>query len=67
MAPIITPKSLRLAIAACNFTTWLSSAIIVGITGYFLAHYPHDQHLIFEMCIVRLSPRSQSPPPPPPS
>ena len=48
-------KALRLAVAGCNALTWLSSAIVVGITGYFLNKYPHDQHLIFEMCIVSLT------------
>ncbi|KAF2267448.1 hypothetical protein CC78DRAFT_541688 [Lojkania enalia] len=34
--------------------TWISSAIVVGITGYFLNNYDHDQHLIFEMVISAL-------------
>lgn len=45
-------KAGRFAVAGLNGLTWISSAIVVGITGYFLNEYPHDQHLIFEMCIV---------------
>jgi hypothetical protein len=44
-------KAGRFAVAGLNGLTWISSAIVVGITGYFLNEYPHDQHLIFEMCI----------------
>ena len=49
---IVPSKVLRLAVAGSNAMTWISSVIVVGITGYFLNDYPHDQHLIFEMCIV---------------
>jgi len=34
---------------------WASSAIVVGITGYFLKNYAHDQHLIFQMVIAALT------------
>lgn len=52
---IVPSKTLRLIVAGCNALAWLSSAIVVGITGYFLNEYPHDQHLIFEMVIVSFS------------
>ncbi|KAF2821639.1 hypothetical protein CC86DRAFT_358589 [Ophiobolus disseminans] len=48
---IVPSKALRLTVAGCNAMAWISSIIVVGITGYFLKKYPHDQHLIFEMCI----------------
>ncbi|OAK99426.1 might be a transmembrane protein [Phaeosphaeriaceae sp. SRC1lsM3a] len=48
---IFASRALRIAVAGCNLMTWISSIIVVGITGYFLKAYPHDQHLIFEMCI----------------
>jgi len=47
-------KTALLAVAGCNALTWISSAIVVGITGYFLNKYPHDQHLIFEIVISAL-------------
>ncbi|KAF1840344.1 uncharacterized protein K460DRAFT_360033 [Cucurbitaria berberidis CBS 394.84] len=47
-------KAARIAVAGCNALTWVSSVIVVGITGYFLQKYPHDQHLIFEMIISAL-------------
>jgi len=47
-------KAARLAVGACNALTWLSSAIVVGITGYFLKKYPHDLHLIFEIVIAAI-------------
>jgi hypothetical protein len=55
---IVPSKALRLTVAGCNAMTWISSVIVVGITGYFLNDYPHDQHLIFEMCIVSFFPQS---------
>lgn len=42
------------AIAGCNATTWISSIIVIDITGYFLRDYPRDQHLTYEMVIVRI-------------
>lgn len=47
--PASVPKGL---ISAFHFMIWASSAIVVGITGYFLKNFPHDQHLIFQMVIV---------------
>ncbi|KAF2029959.1 hypothetical protein EK21DRAFT_66733 [Setomelanomma holmii] len=44
-------KACRFTVAALNGLVWISSIIVVGITGYFLKKYSHDQHLIFEMCI----------------
>ncbi|KAF2244842.1 hypothetical protein BU26DRAFT_434127 [Trematosphaeria pertusa] len=41
-------------VAGCNLITWLSSAVVVGITGHFLDDFTHDQHLIFEMVIAAL-------------
>ncbi|KAF1979559.1 hypothetical protein BU23DRAFT_445850, partial [Bimuria novae-zelandiae CBS 107.79] len=32
-----------------------SSIIVVGITGYFLKAYPHEQHFIFEMVISSIT------------
>jgi hypothetical protein len=43
----------KIVLAFSHFMVWISSAIVVGITGYFLNDYAHDQHLIFEMTIVR--------------
>jgi hypothetical protein len=55
-------KAGRFAVAGLNGLTWISSAIVVGITGYFLNEYPHDQHLIFEMCIVSHMSQDITPP-----
>lgn len=52
VATLFSSKVARFAVAGCNALTWISSVIVVGITGYFLNDYPHDQHLIFEMVIV---------------
>lgn len=46
----------KLVLAASHLMTWISSAIVVGITAYFLNDYPHDQHLIFEIVIVSSEP-----------
>ncbi|CAO2652292.1 Nn.00g005750.m01.CDS01 [Neocucurbitaria sp. VM-36] len=54
VATQFSTKAARIAVAGCNALTWISSAIVVGITGYFLNKYPHDQHLIFEMVISAL-------------
>jgi hypothetical protein len=45
-------KSSRAGLSASHFMIWASSAIVVGITGYFLSKYNHDGHLIYQMVIV---------------
>ncbi|OAL43931.1 hypothetical protein IQ07DRAFT_592729 [Pyrenochaeta sp. DS3sAY3a] len=54
MVSAVSSKVARFAVAGCNGFAWISSAIVVGITGYFLNEYPHDQHLIFEIVISAL-------------
>jgi hypothetical protein len=54
MAPAVPANLAKIALSASHFMTWISSAIVVGITGYFLNNYAHDQHLIFEMVISAL-------------
>ncbi|KAF2115361.1 might be a transmembrane protein [Lophiotrema nucula] len=44
----------KVALAGSHFMVWVSSTIVVGITGYFLNDYAHDSHLIFEMVISAL-------------
>ncbi|PSN64549.1 hypothetical protein BS50DRAFT_636708 [Corynespora cassiicola Philippines] len=44
----------RALLGVTHFITWASSAIVVGITAYFLNDFPHDQHLIFEIVISAL-------------
>lgn len=45
----------KFIVAGCNFIVWVSSVIVVGITGKFLNDYDHDQHIIFEMVIAALT------------
>jgi len=44
----------RILLAGSHFLTWVSSVIVVGITGYFLKNYAHDEHLIYEIVITAL-------------
>lgn len=44
----------KLLVGASHLLTWISSVIVVGITGYFLNNYAHDQHLIYEIVIAAL-------------
>lgn len=52
--PSLSSRTSRSAVGLCNLLTWISSAIVTGITAYFLNKYPHDQHLIFEIVISAL-------------
>ncbi|KAF2478281.1 uncharacterized protein BDR25DRAFT_9535 [Lindgomyces ingoldianus] len=45
----------RLLLACSHFMTWASSAIVVGITGYFLNDFDHNQHLIFWIVIAAMT------------
>lgn len=45
----------KAVVGVSNLLIWISSAIVVGITGYFLNKYPHDQHLTFEIVISALT------------
>ncbi|KAJ4375767.1 hypothetical protein N0V83_001043 [Neocucurbitaria cava] len=47
----LSNRNWRYSVAACNALTWISSAIVVGITSHFINDYPHDQHLIYELVI----------------
>jgi len=59
MARIAFSAGTKPIVAASNFMVWASSAIVAGITGYFLNNYAHDQHLIYQVTIVSFD----SPPP----
>jgi len=52
--PIAASKNLRFAVAASNALTWISSAIVVGITGYFLNNYQRDLHLTYQIIIAAI-------------
>lgn len=38
-------------VSVSHFLAWASSAIVVGISGYYLARYPHDMRQIFYMIV----------------
>jgi hypothetical protein len=50
----LSPRTINTALAASHFMVWISSVIVVGITGYFLKNFVHGQHLIYEMVISAL-------------
>ena len=61
---MISASMTRSLLVTLHFLTWASSAIVVGITAYFLHHFEHGQHLIYEIVIVRPTlPLSPSYPP----
>lgn len=43
-------------VSVSQFMAWASSAIVVGISGYYLARYPHDMRQIFYMIVVCYTP-----------
>jgi hypothetical protein len=45
----------KLIVGVSHILTWISSAIVVGITGYFLDNYAHGTHLIYEITIAALT------------
>ncbi|KAF2659515.1 hypothetical protein K491DRAFT_590933 [Lophiostoma macrostomum CBS 122681] len=51
----LTPATAKPIIGASHLLTWVSSAIVVGITGYFLNNYAHGTHLIYEVTIAALT------------
>ena len=51
----LAPTVAKPIIAASHFMTWASSAIVVGITGYFLKNFAHGTHLIYEIVIAALT------------
>ncbi|KAF2000614.1 hypothetical protein P154DRAFT_522502 [Amniculicola lignicola CBS 123094] len=44
----------KAVVVGSHFLVWISSAIVAGITAYFLNDFPHDTHLVFEMVISAL-------------
>lgn len=50
----ISPAILKVVLTSSHALAWISSAIVTGITGYFLNNYGHTQHLIFEIVISAL-------------
>ncbi|KAH7119099.1 hypothetical protein B0J11DRAFT_536033 [Dendryphion nanum] len=47
----ISPAVFKVLLSGSHLLAWLSSAIVTGITAYFLNNYAHDLHLIYEICI----------------
>lgn len=45
-------KLLRPALACSQFMAWASAVIVMSIVSYFLAHFAHTQHLIYQEVIV---------------
>ncbi|KAF2272247.1 might be a transmembrane protein [Westerdykella ornata] len=45
----------RVVVSACNFISWVSSIIVVGITGYLINNYTNDMRLIYWMVISTMT------------
>jgi len=44
----------RAIVSVSHFMAWASSAIVVGISGYYIAHAPHTYRLIYYIVISAL-------------
>ncbi|KAF2179473.1 hypothetical protein K469DRAFT_716268 [Zopfia rhizophila CBS 207.26] len=51
----LSAASSRTLLSISHFMAWASSAIVTGITSYFLNNFRHGQHLIFEEVIAVLT------------
>ncbi|KAJ9629278.1 hypothetical protein H2203_001648 [Taxawa tesnikishii (nom. ined.)] len=49
-------KLLRPALAASQFMAWASAVVVMGIVSYFLAHFAHTEHLIYQEVIGYMAP-----------
>jgi hypothetical protein len=52
--PHPTSKAIRLATLLNHFLHWASAIIVMSIAAYFLAHFRHNQHLIYWVTIAAI-------------